>query len=105
MRLENKVAIITGASQGIGRQYALRFAKEGANVVIGDVRVEQATEVVKEIEALGRRALAVKTDVSSEEATQALADRTVERFGRIDVLVNNAALFYDLDMQIKSLEY
>ncbi len=105
MRLKDKVAIITGGSQGIGRQYALRFAREGADVAIGDVREEQAREVVKEIEALGRRALAVRTDVSTEADTKALADKTAEHFGRIDVLVNNAALFYDLDMQNKSLEY
>jgi 3-oxoacyl-[acyl-carrier protein] reductase len=105
MRLEDKVAIITGGSQGIGKQYALRFAREGAHVVIGDVREAEARAVAKEIEGLGRQALAVKTDVSREADTKALAAAAQEKFGRIDVLVNNAALFYDMDMQDKSLEY
>jgi 3-oxoacyl-[acyl-carrier protein] reductase len=105
MRLENKVALITGGSQGIGKEYALRFAREGADVAIADVREEQAKEVVREIEKLGRKGLAIRTDVSKEEDTQAAAAKVVERFGRIDVLINNAALYYDMDMTDRSFAY
>jgi NAD(P)-dependent dehydrogenase (short-subunit alcohol dehydrogenase family) len=105
MRLEDKVAIVTGGSQGIGKEYALRFAREGAHVAIGDVREAEAREVVKEIESLGRKGLAIRMDVSKEEDTKAFAARVAEHFGRIDVLVNNAALFYDMDMEDKSLAY
>jgi 3-oxoacyl-[acyl-carrier protein] reductase len=104
-RLEDKVALITGASQGIGKEYALRFAREGAHVVLADVREEQARAVAEEIERLGRKALAVRTDVSMEDDTRAVAAQTVREFGRIDVLINNAALFYDMDMTDKSLAY
>ena len=105
MRLRDKIAIITGGSQGIGREYALRFADEGAHVAIADIREEQAREVAREVEKRGRKALVVKTDVSKEEDTKAMAAKVAEHFGRIDVLVNNAALFYDMDMTDKSLGY
>jgi 3-oxoacyl-[acyl-carrier protein] reductase len=105
MRLKDKVAIITGASQGIGKEYALRFAREGAKVVIGDIRQDQAEEVVQEIKKLGSDGLALKTDVSREEDTKRLAVTTHEKFGRIDILLNNAAIFFDMELQDKSLEY
>ncbi len=105
MRLKDKVAIVTGGSQGIGRAYALRFAREGAAVVVADVREEQAREVVNEIEALGGRGLALRTDVSNEEDTKRMAAGAAERFGRIDILVNNAAIFYDLAREDHSLAY
>src|SRR5215470_5797247 len=105
MRLKDKVAIITGGGQGIGREYALRFAREGAKVVIGDIREAQAQEVVQEIAKLGGEALALRTDVSKEEDTKRLADTTYEKFGRIDILLNNAAIFYDMELSDQSLEY
>src|SRR5262249_9888151 len=105
MRLKDKVAIITGGGQGIGREYALRFAREGAKVVIGDIRDAQAKEVVEEIKDLGGDGLALRTDVSKEEDTKRLADTTHEHFGRIDILLNNAAIFYDMDLNDRSLEY
>ena len=105
MRLKDKIAIITGGSQGIGREYALRFAREGAHVAIADVREEQARAVVREIEKLGREGMALRMDVSKEEDTRAAAAQVAERFGRIDILVNNAALYFDMDMQDKSLAY
>ena len=64
MQLEKKVAIVTGAAHGIGRAIALRLAKQGADVVVADIDLEQANNVVQEIKALGRRGLAIKTDVS-----------------------------------------
>jgi NAD(P)-dependent dehydrogenase (short-subunit alcohol dehydrogenase family) len=90
-QLENKVAIITGAAQGIGRTYALAYANEGAKVVIADIL--EGSKVVKEIEAMGGAAIDVPTDVSNEEKVKNLVQKTVEKFGRIDILVNNAAIF------------
>src|SRR4030042_728283 len=94
MRLKDKVAIITGGARGIGRAYALRLAKEGAKIVIADILEGQA--VVEEIEAKGGEALYVNTDVTREESVKEMARKVVERFGRIDILVNNAALFANL---------
>jgi len=105
MRLEKRVAIITGAAQGIGKAYAVRFAREGAHVVVADIREEPARAVATEYSALGPEALAVGVDVSNQASTQALAARTLERFGRIDVLINNAAIYYDLDRTQNTLEY
>lgn len=105
MRLKDKVAIVTGGSQGIGREYALRFAREGAKVVIGDIREAQAQEVAREIAGLGGEALAVRTDVSKEEDTKRLAATTHERFGRIDILLSNAAIFYDMNTEDTSVDY
>ena len=105
MRLEDKVAIITGAGQGIGRAYALRFAREGARVVIADVNETNAAAVAAELEGLGGDCMAVKTDVSDEASCTALAGAVQARFGRIDVLVNNAAIFHGLDRQDQSLAY
>ena len=93
MRLENRVAIITGGGHGIGRAYCLRFAEEGAHVVVADVDEAAAEGVAGEVRTLGREALALRTDVADEESTQAMAHHTMDRFGRIDVLVANAAMF------------
>ena len=108
LRLKDKVVIITGGAQGIGRVYALGMADEGAKLVVADINMDKAEATAKEIRAKGREALAVKTDVSSPESTQEMAKKTVDRFGRIDVLVNNAAIlekiritrvpFYELDL-------
>jgi 3-oxoacyl-[acyl-carrier protein] reductase len=105
MRLENRVAIITGAAQGIGKAYALRFAREGAHVVVADLRREAAEAVAAECSALGPRALALEVDVASETSAVACADRVASELGRIDVLVNNAALYFDLDRTQNTLEY
>ncbi len=91
MRLDGKVAIVTGGAQGIGRAYALRLAEEGAEVVIADI--SEGSGVVQEIKKKGFEAFALHTDVTDEQGTQEMAQKTVERFGRIDVLVNNAAFF------------
>ena len=97
MKLKDKVAIITGGGQGIGREYALRFCKEGAKVVIAEINLENAKKVEKEIVEMGGEALAIKTDVSSENDTQAMAQKTVEKFGKIDILINNAAIYFGLE--------
>jgi 3-oxoacyl-[acyl-carrier protein] reductase len=105
MRLRDRVAIVTGGGQGIGRAYALRFAREGAHVVVADVNAANATAVARESEALGPPAVAIETDVSAEASCQALARAVHERFGRIDVLLNNAAIFHGLDRLDQSLTY
>jgi 3-oxoacyl-[acyl-carrier protein] reductase len=105
MRLQDKVAIITGGGQGIGRAYALRFAREGAHVVVADINGANAAAAAREVEGLGRQGLAVTTDVSDEASCKALAEKVHERFGRIDILVNNAAIFHGLDRQDQSLAY
>ncbi|MFC1946063.1 SDR family NAD(P)-dependent oxidoreductase [Chloroflexota bacterium] len=96
MSLEGKVAIITGSRQGLGKAFALGFAGAGADVVVCDRVTEDGKldEVVKEVEGLGHRALAMGGDVTSEEDVQNIVDITVEKFGRIDVLVNNAGIAF-----------
>jgi NAD(P)-dependent dehydrogenase (short-subunit alcohol dehydrogenase family) len=91
MRLRDKVVIVTGGATGIGRAYCLGVAAEGAPVVVADI--VDAKSVVKEIEARGAQALAIECDVSREADTLRMATETLARFGRIDVLVNNAALY------------
>ena len=92
MRLEGKVAVITGAGQGLGRAYALEFAKQGADVVVNDVNIDNANKVVKEIEGMGKKAIAVKAGVNSREEAQKLIDTAIEKFGKVDILVNNAGI-------------
>lgn len=94
MRLEGKVAIITGGAQGIGGGIASRFAEEGANVVIADVNEEKATAKVTEIGDAGGEAHFVACDVSDSAQVDSLLTETLQHFGRIDVLVNNAALVH-----------
>ena len=91
MRLQDKVVIVTGGAKGIGRAYCLGAAAEGARVVVADIADPKAT--VEEIEARGGQALGVECDVSREHDTLRLATETLARWGRIDVLVNNAALY------------
>ncbi len=93
MRLAEKVAIVTGGANGIGRAIAELFAAEGAAVAVADIETETGQEVAAHIAALGGRALFQTTDTSDPDATKAAVAATLDAFGRVDVLVNNAAAF------------
>jgi 3-oxoacyl-[acyl-carrier protein] reductase len=88
--LEGKTAIITGGGTGIGKSMAVEFARAGADVAIASRKLEHLEPVAKEIEKLGKRSLAMAVDVRQEDQVQALVERTVKDFGRLDVMVNNA---------------
>jgi NAD(P)-dependent dehydrogenase (short-subunit alcohol dehydrogenase family) len=103
-RLQGKVAIVTGAGRGIGRAYAERFLKEGASVVLADVNDEIGGTAAVELASLGPTAF-VHCDVADESSTVACARAAVDAFGRIDILVNNAALYGDWDMADQSFDY
>ncbi len=94
MRLEGKVAIITGASQGIGKAYAIGFAAEGAKIVVADI--VDGRDAVREVEARGGEAIFIQTDVSRQDQCTAMAKSAVDHFGAIDILINNAAVFGDI---------
>ena len=93
MRLKDKVAIITGGAQGLGRAFALKLASEGCKVAIADIQQDKAEATAREVRHNGDEALVVRTDVTQEQDTLEMACKTVGTFGRIDVLVNNAAIF------------
>jgi 3-oxoacyl-[acyl-carrier protein] reductase len=94
--LNDKVAIVTGAAQGIGQAIAVVLAQRGADVVVADVQVEKAEVVAKEIAAeTGQRAIAARLDVVSSDSAKAMVDRAIAELGRIDILVNNAGTTRD----------
>ena len=93
MRLNGRVAIVTGGGGGIGKATCMAFAQEGADIVIPEVNMPKATAVSDEITTLGRRCLVIETDVADGKSVQAMVDRTLEELDRIDILVNNAGIF------------
>jgi 3-hydroxybutyrate dehydrogenase len=92
MRLKNKVALVTGAASGIGKEIALVYAKEGAKIAIADLNLSQANSVAEEINKSGGRAMAVEMNVVDEHQVQEGADAVAQQFGSIDVLVSNAGI-------------
>jgi 3-oxoacyl-[acyl-carrier protein] reductase len=104
-RLDGKVAIVTRGGQGIGRAYAARFGQEGARVAVADMNDDNGQQVAKELEAAGAESMFVHVDVSDEQSALAMARAAHERFGRIDVLLNNAGIFHDLEQTNDTLAY
>lgn len=92
MKLQNKVAIVTGAASGIGKGIAILYAQEGAKVVVSDINLEGAQAVVTEITAAGGTAMAVATNVAKQEDVDNLVDITIKTYGTLDILVNNAGI-------------
>jgi 3-oxoacyl-[acyl-carrier protein] reductase len=103
-RLNDRTAIITGASRGIGRATALLFAGEGASVVVADVNTDDGTEVVERIESDGGTASFVSVDVTDSEQVQAMVDHAIEMYGGVDILVNNAGITKDATLKKMSEE-
>ncbi len=93
MLLENKVALITGSGRGIGREIALKMASEGASIVIADIDEKTMAEALAEVQAKGVKAMSVKMDISDNAGVKEAVDKILAEFGRIDILVNNAAIF------------
>lgn len=95
MRLKDKVAIVTGSGRGIGEGIALRFAEEGAKIVVNDINEADALRTVEKIKGMGRQAVAVIGSVASREIAQKMVDTAVNEFGTVDILVNNAGIIRD----------
>jgi len=104
MRLQNKVAVITGGAQGLGRAIAHGMGREGAKVVVADLQAERAKSVAGELQSIGAEALGVEVNVASELSVQKMAEQTFQRFGRVDILVNDAGVYLKAAVIHKSEE-
>jgi len=103
MRLENKVAIITGGAMGIGKAIAEAYVREGADVAIADIDIDTANATASELQKSGRRAIAVYVDVANEDLVNKMVDKVIAEFGHVDILVNDAGItsFYQfLDLPV-----
>lgn len=115
MRLKDQVAVITGGANGIGRATALRFAEEGADIVVADLQPHRGAETVAAVEETGRQAMFVELDAASKEANEAMADATIDRFGRLDIVMTAAGISHggyvsgdvdaDRKMVMRQLDY
>ena len=94
--LKDKVAIITGASRGLGKAFALRFAEEGAKLLLTTTSLERAAETEKELKEKGAEVAFIKTDISVAADCQKIADAVMEKYGKVDILVNNAAIWFGI---------
>lgn len=103
MRFEEKVVLITGGGRGIGRAAALRFAREGADVAVADIRAGAAKAVADEVRAVGRSALPIVADVADEDDNRRVLEETLVEFGRLDVLLANAGITHDSTVQEMSV--
>jgi 3-oxoacyl-[acyl-carrier protein] reductase len=104
--LDNKVSLVTGAARGIGRAIALRLAEHGSDVVVSDIDLAGARGVAKDIKAIGRKAIAVESNISIKQNAEAIVEATVGEFGKIDILVNNAGITRDnLIMRMDEAEW
>ncbi|MDD3127028.1 MAG: SDR family oxidoreductase [Candidatus Izemoplasmatales bacterium] len=97
MKLQGKVAVVTGAASGIGRAIAILFAQEGAHVVASDINLEGVKETIGIIEKNGGHAIAIKSNVASEEDVQVMIDTAVKTFGTVDILINNAGIMDNME--------
>jgi NAD(P)-dependent dehydrogenase (short-subunit alcohol dehydrogenase family) len=104
MRLQNKVVIITGAGQGVGQAAALLFAREGAKVIVNDIDESRAGQTARLISQAGGECLVVTADISEEKQVQRLTSETLAKFGRIDILYNNAGIFINEDGSLPALD-
>ena len=95
MRFQEKVVLVTGSAQGIGREIALAFAREGADVVISDINLEKAMQTSREIEGIGRRSLAVELNVTDYTKVEEALNKILDKFTKVDILVNNAGITKD----------
>ena len=92
MKLENKVAIVTGGGKGIGAEICLRLAKEGAKIVIAEMDIENGEKISKKIQDNNGEAIVVETNVAEEDSANNMADGAIKKFGKIDILINNAGI-------------
>jgi 3-oxoacyl-[acyl-carrier protein] reductase len=105
MRFKDKVVLITGSSRGVGRATALEFAREGAIVIVNYSSSEdKANSLVNEIIQLGSKAVAIRCDVSQEDQVKSMIDEIISKFGKLDILVNNAAIVFDVPLFEKTVE-
>lgn len=96
MLLQDKVAIITGGAGGMGRAMSVKFASEGCDVAVADINLQGAQETLAEVKKLGRDGLAIQTDVTKGAQVEAMVNQVVEKFGRIDIMINNAGTLFDV---------